>query len=155
MLYDKIIIRGIFLCLFTETIEKEETVMLRKIIRCDKKVTDLKERCRELSSELSALQLEIGVRKRPVILIFEGWEASGKGSVISSVIRYLDPRFFKVISVMPATSEEKRYPFLKRYWRDIPEKGRISVMNKSWYSELADSFLEGEISEEEYNKMKK
>lgn len=42
MLYDKIIIRGIFLCLFTETIEKEETVMLRKIIRCDKKVTDLK-----------------------------------------------------------------------------------------------------------------
>ena len=152
MLYDKINIRGIFLCLFTETIEKEETIMLKKIIRCDKKVTDLKERCRELSSELSALQLEIGVMKRPVILIFEGWEASGKGSVISSVIRYLDPRFFKVISVMPATSEEKRYPFLKRYWRDIPEKGRISVMNKSWYSELADSFLEGEISEEEYDK---
>ena len=53
---------------------------------------------------------------------------------------------------MPATREEKRYPFLKRYWRDIPVKGRISVMNKSWYSELADSFLEGEISEEEYDK---
>lgn len=126
--------------------------MFKNIISCSGKKSDYKEKCQELSAELSRLQLELGVQKRPVILIFEGWEASGKGSVISSVIRYLDPRFFKVVSTMPPNDEEKRYPFLKRFWAGIPEKGRISVMNKSWYSEITELFLEGEISENEYGR---
>ena len=112
---------------------------------------DLKARNRELSSALSELQLKIKEQGRPVIIVFEGWEASGKGSTIASVIKYLDPRFFKVYSTLPASAEEKRYNFMKRHWNTIPEKGKISVMNKSWYSELSNSFLEGKISENEYD----
>jgi len=126
--------------------------MLEKAISSSEKKEVLQEMTKQLSEQLSVLQLRIKESGRPVIIVIEGWEASGKGSAAASLIKYLDPRFFKVYSTEEANSEEKKYPFMKRHWSTIPEKGRISVMNKSWYSELACSFLEGRITEEEYDR---
>ncbi len=126
--------------------------MLEKAISQTVKKSALQEMNKELSESLPRLQLKIKEQNRPVILVFEGWEASGKGSVISSVIKYLDPRFFKVFTVEAPDETEKRYPFMKRHWGMIPEKGKISVLDKSWYSELACAFLEGKITESEYDR---
>ena len=80
--------------------------------------------CRELlkkrREDLAALQQPIKEAKLPVIVLVEGWGAAGKGSVIHSLIRELDPRFFKVRSVGMPTEEERRWPFLKRHFDTIP-----------------------------------
>ena len=72
-------------------------------------------------ADLAGLQQRLKQAGLPVIVLVEGWGAAGKGSVIRSLIRELDPRFFKVISVSMPTEEERRWPFLKRYVQSIPE----------------------------------
>lgn len=112
---------------------------------------DYKDMTARLQDTLSGLQLKIRDKKLPVIVVFEGWGASGKGSLIAEMIKYLDPRFFKVHSTLTATESERRYPLLKRFWANIPEYGKMSVMDRSWYQELAIARMEEGISAEEYN----
>lgn len=64
----------------------------------------------------------------------------------------LDPRFFKVYSTMPANEYEKRYPLMKRFWANIPAYGMMSIMDRSWYQELAIAKLEDGVSDEEYER---
>ena len=63
------------------------------------------------------LQMALKEHKIPVIVLFEGWGASGKGSTIRSIIDNLDPRFFKVTSMGKPTEEDQRRPFLYRYFQ--------------------------------------
>ena len=112
--------------------------------------TNYKELISQLRQELSGQQLKIRDKKLPVIVIFEGWSASGKGSLIAEMIKYLDPRFFKVHSFLPATESEMRYPLLDRFWKDIPEYGKMLIMDRSWYQELAIARMEEDISSKEY-----
>ena len=111
---------------------------------------DYKEKSKALRDELSALQLKMKEKSRPAIIVFEGWGASGKGTLIADTIKLLDPRFFKVISTVEATETEKRYPRMKRYFENIPEYGKLCVMDRSWYRELAAARCEEDISEKEY-----
>jgi len=124
--------------------------MLENAFLCKGTTGDIKEKMRSLREELSSLQLKIRDSKLPVIILFEGWGASGKGSMIAEVIKYLDPRFFKVYSTEKAADTEGRYPWMKRFWDNIPEYGKMSVLDRSWYQELALSYIEGDISKDEY-----
>ena len=126
--------------------------MLENALKNKKDHFDYKDMTSQLRQTLSGLQLQLRDKKLPVIVIFEGWSASGKGSLIGDMIKYLDPRFFKVRSTLPATESEKRYPLLKRFWEDIPEYGKMSIMDRSWYQELAIARMEEDISPEEYNR---
>ena len=111
---------------------------------------DYKEKAKALRDELSALQLKMKEKSLPAIIVFEGWGASGKGTLIADTIKLLDPRFFKVISTVEATEAEKRYPRMKRYFENIPEYGKLCVMDRSWYRDLAAARIEEGISEKEY-----
>lgn len=111
---------------------------------------DAKARAKQLQEELSALQLRMKEKKLPVIILFEGWGASGKGTLIADTIKLLDPRFFKVASVLTATEQERRYPLMKRYFDMIPEYGKLLILDRSWYRELAAARIEEGISEKEY-----
>lgn len=126
--------------------------MLEKAISDDGKQTDYKDMTRQLQQNLSGLQLKLKEKKLPVIIVFEGWGASGKGSLIADTIKMLDPRFFKVCSTLPSTEQEKRYPLMKRFWETIPERGKILIMDRSWYQELAIAKLEEDISGDEYDR---
>lgn len=112
--------------------------------------SDLKEKTVQLRQTFAELQLKIRENKLPVIIIFEGWSASGKGSLIGDLIKHLDPRFFKVYSTLPADSAQMRYPMMKRFWANIPEYGKMAVMDRSWYQELAVAYMEEDISDKEY-----
>lgn len=114
--------------------------------------TDYKEKAKPLREKLSALQLKMKENSLPAIIVFEGWGASGKGTLISDMIKLLDPRFFKVISTVEATDAERRYPLMKRYFENIPEYGKLSVMDRSWYRELAAARIEEGISKKEYDR---
>ena len=110
--------------------------------------------CRKLLKErreaLAALQQPIKEAKLPVVVLVEGWGAAGKGSVIQSLIRELDPRFFKVRSVSMPTDEERRWPFLKRHFEMIPEEGKILFLDSGWMDETVRERLRRDLSDQEY-----
>ena len=110
--------------------------------------------CRKLLKErreaLAALQQPIKEAKLPIIVLVEGWGAAGKGSVIHSLIRELDPRFFKVRSVGMPTEEERRWPFLKRHFETIPEEGKILFLDSGWMDETVRERMRRDLSDQEY-----
>ena len=83
---------------------------------------ELKVRLEKSRNRLYELQLKIKEHKLPVLVLFEGWGASGKGSTIGKVIKNIDPRFFKVAAMSAPSEEELRKPFLYRYMKQIPEQ---------------------------------
>ena len=114
---------------------------------------DLKAKLKAEREHLSASQMKIKDAKLPVMVIFEGWSAAGKGAMIGKVIRNIDPRFFKVATMdRQPSEEEKRYPFLYRFIKEIPEAGKMRFFDTCWMEEVVDDVIAGTLSEEEYKK---
>ncbi|MBD5559173.1 MAG: polyphosphate:AMP phosphotransferase [Clostridia bacterium] len=90
----------------------------------------------EMEVRLSDLQQKIIKAKIPVIVLFEGYATSGKGSAISSLILNLDPRGFEVHTTRRPNETEERLPWLQRFAVRAPELGRIAVFDRAWYSGL-------------------
>ncbi|HEY5557343.1 polyphosphate:AMP phosphotransferase [Acetobacterium sp.] len=89
-----------------------------------------------LSNKLGVLQRKVFELKIPVLIIFEGWDAAGKGTLINELLMPLDPRNVRVHNLKNETYEEFNRPFLWRYWSKSPEKGQITIFNRSYYSDL-------------------
>ncbi len=105
----------------------------------------------EERAKLFGFQMRLKEAKLPVMVIFEGWDAAGKGSVLGKVIKNIDPRFFQVATMeAPRTEEECRKPFLYRYMVEIPEAGKFKFFDTCWMKEVTDGVFRGELSEEEY-----
>ena len=113
---------------------------------------EIKERLHIRRDELFAKQMVIKEKKKPVLIVIEGWGTSGKGTLISNIIKNIDPRFFKVCNLGKRTADETRFPFLKKYVDQIPEQGKISLFDSAWMSELTRLHVSGQIEDEEYEK---
>ncbi|MDI9632523.1 MAG: polyphosphate:AMP phosphotransferase [Methanolinea sp.] len=87
-----------------------------------------------LYERLGAIQRAFWDDRIPVIIVVEGWNASGITMVISELIRYLDPRGYVLHSIGSPADEERTRPLLWRFWTRIPQKGRIAIFARSWYS---------------------
>lgn len=95
----------------------------------------VKQESKAIQKELAALQQPLREAGVPVLLVFEGWSAAGKGSVIAKTIAELDPRGYQVWSYADPADEEKRRPLLWPFWRGLPPRGEIAVLERSWYSQ--------------------
>lgn len=111
---------------------------------------EYKEAMSELELKLSALQREIIQLKIPVIVVFEGWDAAGKGTLINRLILTLDPRHFSVSSTLKPTEEERLRPFLWRFWIKTPAKGRMAVFDRSWYGRVLIDRVSGTAKKKEW-----
>lgn len=100
---------------------------------------------KSLELKLAELQRCIKKMQIPLIIVFEGWDASGKGTLINELILPLDPRNFKVYSTQPSSQEEMMRPFLCRFWRHTPERGRITIYDRSWYRMTLDERVSGSV----------
>jgi polyphosphate:AMP phosphotransferase len=80
---------------------------------------------------------------RSIVLVFEGWDAAGKGGAIRRLTSALDPRDYRVIPVGKPTPEEKHAHYLWRFWRDLPRDGRLTVFDRSWYGRVLVERIEG------------
>ncbi len=101
--------------------------------------------------KLNAVQMKIKDARLPVMVIFEGWGSAGKGSIISSVIQNIDPRFFRVATTNAApTEEEKRKPFLYRYFIQIPEAGKFQFFDTCWMEEVVNGVLNRSLDHATY-----
>ena len=111
---------------------------------------ELKTRLSDARNQLYDLQMKIKEHKVPVLALFEGWGTAGKGSTIGKVIRNIDPRFFKVVTMSEPTAEEQRYPFLYRYFKHIPEQGKFTFLDSGWMEQICRERLEEKNDEKEY-----
>jgi polyphosphate:AMP phosphotransferase len=110
-----------------------------------------KKQIEPLQEKLGSLQRECREKGIPVIIVFEGLGASGKGTQINRLIQAMDPRGFNVYTSNRSTEEEELRPFLWRYWVKTPEKGRIAIFDRSWYRSVqADRFAK-EIKKDDLN----
>jgi AMP-polyphosphate phosphotransferase len=90
----------------------------------------------KLEQRLGPLQREAKALKIPVVIVFDGWDASGKGTLINKFIQLLDPRGINVYEIKAPSEEENMKPLFWRFWKRTPEKGRIAVFDRGWYKEI-------------------
>ncbi|MEE2752665.1 MAG: phosphate--AMP phosphotransferase, partial [Candidatus Latescibacterota bacterium] len=101
----------------------------------------------DLESQLSELQRKALSFKIPVILLFEGWGAAGKGSQINRLLLSLDPRGVTVHSTEPPNKDERLRPFLWRFWTKTPARGRIAIFGRSWYGRFLVEDMDPDIKD--------
>ena len=89
-------------------------------------------------------------RRRALILAFEGQDAAGKGGAIRRVTAALDPRQYQVVPVAAPTEEERAQPYLWRFWRHIPRKGRLTLFDRTWYGRVLVERVEGLCGEADW-----
>ncbi len=112
--------------------------------------SECKAKLKDSQLALANLQQKLKENKQPVIVLIEGWGASGKGGLIHALIRDLDPRFFDVVSIKQPTSEERRWPFLKRFFDVIPAAGKILFLDSGWIDQAAEERVRGDLSDAEF-----
>ena len=112
---------------------------------------ELEVRLEAARAKLFEQQIKVKEGKIPVLIVLEGWDAAGKGSILGKIIKNMDPRFFKVETLDAASEEEERKPYLYRYFRRIPERGRFSFFEGSWMDEIVAKRVTKELNDEEYH----
>ena len=88
----------------------------------------------------------------PVCVVFEGWDASGKGGAIRRLVEPLDPRHVRVAQFAAPTYDEKRHHFLWRFWPALPGWGGMAVFDRSWYGRVLVERVEGFATEEQWRR---
>jgi polyphosphate:AMP phosphotransferase len=103
-------------------------------------------------SEITRLQ-QVAIAKRvSAILVFEGWDAAGKGGIIRRVTGAMDARHYRVIPIAAPTEDENRYHYLWRFWRHLPRAGRVTIFDRSWYGRVLVERVEGLATEAEWRR---
>jgi len=98
-------------------------------------------------ARLNLLSRHRRFQERSVVLVFEGNDAAGKGGAIRRVTRALDARQYRIVSVAGPTEEERAQPYLWRFWRHVPRRGRFTIFDRSWYGRVLVERVEAFASE--------
>ncbi len=96
----------------------------------------------QLGAQLMTLQQEIRSLGIPVVIVFEGWDAAGKGTMLGELLQGLDPRGYKVHVADNPSREHCHYPSFRRYWTAMPAQGAISLFVGSWYRDVSNACLQ-------------
>jgi polyphosphate kinase 2 (PPK2 family) len=116
------------------------------------------EALKELGHRLAQLRLTLGgligecELGPPLVVVFEGWDASGKGGAIKRLVAPLDPRHVRVSQFAAPTADEKRHHFLGRFWPALPGWGGMTVFDRSWYGRVLVERVEDFAAEEEWRR---
>jgi AMP-polyphosphate phosphotransferase len=131
-----------------------EGITKLKSLPLDKKLSPaeyVKKRDRWLG-KLNQLVRLAAKKKRSIAFIFEGWDAAGKGGAIRRLTNAIDARDCRVIPVAKPTKEEKAHHYLWRFWQHLPQAGRVTVFDRSWYGRVLVERIEGFAREEEWKR---
>ena len=114
--------------------------------------TEYKQQLRELQAKLGKLHNRLYRKRVPVIMVYEGWDAAGKGGNIKRVTGALDPRGFEVHPIASPEPKEKARHYLWRFWTRLPKTGHIAIFDRSWYGRVMVERLEGFCSENDWQR---
>jgi polyphosphate kinase 2 (PPK2 family) len=107
---------------------------------------------KELQARLHLIGLEVYRQQRPVALVFEGWDAAGKGGAIKRLTEKLDPRGYIVHAIAAPAGEDKARHYLYRFWRRLPARGEIAIFDRSWYGRVLVERIEGFARDDEWQR---
>ena len=113
---------------------------------------DYERKLEKFQTKLQRLTWAAQEKKLSTVLVFEGWDAAGKGSSIRRVTEAIDPRLFRIIPVASPTDEERAHHYLWRFWRHLPRAGMIRIYDRSWYGRVLVERVEGYAREEEWKR---
>lgn len=102
-----------------------------------------------LLERMRLLQYELQRAEVPTVVVFEGVDAAGKGTLIRRLVEKLDPRLFRVIPAMPPSEEEARRHFLWRFQMRLPADGTMAIFDRSWYGRLQVERIDGRLPPDE------
>ena len=118
--------------------------------RMDKK--DYEEELLTLQGKLNLLIRHRNFKKHALVLVFEGVDAAGKGGGIRRITQALDARTYRIQPVAAPTEEERAQPYLWRFWRNLPRKGKVMIFDRSWYGRVLVERVEGFCSEADWQR---
>jgi AMP-polyphosphate phosphotransferase len=102
--------------------------------------------------QLNQLQRKAAAAGLSTIMVFEGWDAAGKGGAIRRVTGSLDARQYQVIPIAAPTDEERAHHYLWRFWRHLSRAGRVTIFDRSWYGRVLVERVEGFATEKEWKR---
>ncbi len=118
--------------------------------RLDKK--DYEEELLSLQGRLNLLTRHRNFRKHAVVMLFEGVDAAGKGGGIRRITTSLDARNYHIHPVAAPTEDERAQPYLWRFWRHLPRRGKVAIFDRSWYGRVLVERVEGFCSEADWQR---
>ena len=104
---------------------------------------DYKVQLEALQGRLNGLTRHPGFAEHSLVLAFEGNDAAGKGGAIRRITQALDARRYRVVPVAAPTEEERAMPWLWRFWRHVPGKGKVTIFDRTWYGRVLVERVEG------------
>ncbi len=113
---------------------------------------DYKLKLEKYQARLNLLHRAARELKLTTILVFQGWDAGGKGGAIRRIISALDARDYQVISIAAPTDEERAHHYLWRFWRHLPRAGRVTIFDRSWFGRVLVERIEGFASDAEWRR---
>ncbi len=113
--------------------------------KLDKKIFDSE--LEKYQGKLALLTRDPRFKKISVVAVFEGNDAAGKGGSIRRITRAVDARQYQVVPIAAPTEEERAQPYLWRFWRHLPRRGRIIIFDRSWYGRVLVERVEKFCSE--------
>lgn len=114
--------------------------------------SDYKKAKKRLKKRMRAIQIAMMETGRRAVIVFEGWDAAGKGGVIKRLMRMMDPRAYKVWPIEAPSAAELEYPYLHRFWTRLPRAGEIAIFDRSWYGRVLVERVESLASEAEWRR---
>jgi polyphosphate:AMP phosphotransferase len=113
---------------------------------------DYEDSLKKCQARLHEIEHEIYVKRIPVLIVYEGWDAAGKGGNIRRLVQGLDPRGYEVVPVAAPNDVEKAHHYLWRFWQKVPKAGHITIFDRSWYGRVMVERIEGFCSECEWKR---
>ena len=107
---------------------------------------------KKLQDHLEHIQVAHIVRDRAAVLMFEGWDAAGKGGIIERLVTKWDQRHYEVYPISAPTPEEKAHDYLWRFRTRLPAAGHIAIFDRSWYGRVLVERVEGYATEAEWSR---
>lgn len=113
---------------------------------------EYQEKINSYQKTLRELQFQLFKYKVPMIILFEGWDAAGKGGAIKRVTSHMDPRTYYVSPTSAPGYLDKRYHYLWRFWQNVPAKGITAIFDRTWYGRVMVERIEGFALAEEWRR---
>jgi len=107
---------------------------------------------KEEQARFNELELEMYQKRVPLMLMYEGWDAAGKGGNIKRVAQAIDARAYTVYPSPAPTKPELMHPHLWRYWTKLPRAGHVGIYDRSWYGRVLVERVEGFASPEQWSR---
>ncbi len=117
-------------------------------LRLDK--ADYEEQLITEQARFAGLLRDKRMRQHALVAVFEGNDAAGKGGAIRRVAAALDPRQYSIVPIAAPTEEERAHPYMWRFWRHIPARGKFTMFDRSWYGRVLVERVEGFCSQADW-----